>query len=221
MLQLLHLHSRLNTSLQYCTKGTARPDKKHLSFLIWCGLYQSFYNKFNCNVFSRYGWWAHKSFVKCIPALYGEKGVILPLCGALQTILCLCCIRLVQQHHGIWMILWADSRFAPSQWETGLHCNNISHWLGTSIVSDLMSHYITVSSWWAWWRLKSPGLDYLLNCLFRRRSKKLSKLHTSLAFVRGNHQSLVDSPHKGPVMQKMFPFDGIIMEQPPGDSFES
>ena len=33
----------------------------------------------------------------------------------------------------------------------------------------------------------------------------------SLAFVRGIHQWPVDSPHKGPVTQKMFPSDGVIM----------
>ena len=33
----------------------------------------------------------------------------------------------------------------------------------------------------------------------------------SRAFVRGIHQWLVDSPHKGPVTQKMFPFDDVIM----------
>ena len=33
-----------------------------------------------------------------------------------------------------------------------------------------------------------------------------------LAFVRGIHWWLEDSPHKEPVMQKMFPFDDIIME---------
>ena len=33
----------------------------------------------------------------------------------------------------------------------------------------------------------------------------------SLAFVRGIHWWPVNSPHKGPVMQKMFPFDDIIM----------
>ena len=36
----------------------------------------------------------------------------------------------------------------------------------------------------------------------------------SLALVRGIHQWLVDSPHKGPVMQKMFPsVDNVIMYQ--------
>ena len=33
----------------------------------------------------------------------------------------------------------------------------------------------------------------------------------SLAFVRGIHCYPVNSPHKGPVMRKMFPFDDVIM----------
>ena len=33
--------------------------------------------------------------------------------------------------------------------------------------------------------------------------------YTSLAFVRGIHQWPVDSHNKGPVMQKMFPFDEV------------
>ena len=33
----------------------------------------------------------------------------------------------------------------------------------------------------------------------------------SLAFVWGIHRGLVNSPHKWPVMRKMFPFDDIIM----------
>ena len=35
----------------------------------------------------------------------------------------------------------ADSRFAPSQWETALLCNDISYWLGASLESAL-SHYL-------------------------------------------------------------------------------
>ena len=34
---------------------------------------------------------------------------------------------------------------------------------------------------------------------------------TSLAFVRGIHRELVNSPHKWPVTRKMFPFDNVIM----------
>ena len=33
----------------------------------------------------------------------------------------------------------------------------------------------------------------------------------SLAFVRGIHRRPVNSPHKWPVMRKMFPFDDVIM----------
>ena len=31
----------------------------------------------------------------------------------------------------------AESRFAPNQWETALHCNDVSHWLGASLESAL------------------------------------------------------------------------------------
>ena len=34
---------------------------------------------------------------------------------------------------------------------------------------------------------------------------------SSLAFVRGIHRWPVNSPHKGPVTRKMFPFDDVIM----------
>ena len=50
--------------------------------------------------------------------------------------------------------------------------------------------------------------DCLLNRLFRRRSKKTSKLRVTGLCV-GN--SPVNSPHKGPVTRKMFPFDNVIM----------
>ena len=33
----------------------------------------------------------------------------------------------------VWCIHLVDSEFTPSQWETTLHCNDVSHWLGTSL----------------------------------------------------------------------------------------
>ena len=51
----------------------------------------------------------------------------------------------------------------------------------------------------------------LLNRLFRRRSKKTSKLRVTGLCV-GNSPGPVNSPHKGPVTRKMFPFDDVIME---------
>ena len=40
----------------------------------------------------------------------------------------------------------ADSRFAPSQWETALLCNNVSHWLGANLESALHQWYISGTS---------------------------------------------------------------------------
>ena len=41
------------------------------------------------------------------------------------------------QHQSI-----ADSRFAPSQWETSLQSNVVSHWLGASLESALHHHWL-------------------------------------------------------------------------------
>ena len=49
----------------------------------------------------------------------------------------------------------------------------------------------------------------LLDRLFGRRSKKTSKLRVTGLCV-GNSPVPVNSPHKGPVTRKMFPFDDVI-----------
>ena len=50
----------------------------------------------------------------------------------------------------------------------------------------------------------------LLNRSFGRRSKKTSKLRVT-GLRAGNSPGPVNSPHKGPVTRKMFPFDDVIM----------
>ena len=50
--------------------------------------------------------------------------------------------------------------------------------------------------------------DCLLNRIFKRRSKKTSKLRVT---GPGSHRGPVNSPHKMPVTRKMFPFDDVIM----------
>ena len=40
--------------------------------------------------------------------------------------------------HVLEIVCRADSRFASSQWETALHCNDASHWLGASVESALV-----------------------------------------------------------------------------------
>ena len=50
----------------------------------------------------------------------------------------------------------------------------------------------------------------LLKRLFRRRSRKTTKLRVTGLCV-GNSPGPVNSPHKWPVTWKMFPFDDVIM----------
>ena len=50
----------------------------------------------------------------------------------------------------------------------------------------------------------------LLKRLFRRRSRKTSKLRVTGLFA-GNSPVTGEFPHKGPVTRKMFPFDDVIM----------
>ena len=52
----------------------------------------------------------------------------------------------------------------------------------------------------------------LFKRLFRRRSKKTSKLRVTGLCV-GNSPGPVNSPHKGPVTRTMFPFDDVIMQR--------
>ena len=49
--------------------------------------------------------------------------------------------------------------------------------------------------------------------MFTTQSNQWGWSSASLAFVRGIHRSLwpVNSPHKGPVMRNLFPFDDVIM----------
>ena len=53
-------------------------------------------------------------------------------------------------------------------------------------------------------------LCWLLNRLFRRRSQKTSNFRVT-GLCEGNHWWPVESPHKGPVTRKMFPFDDVIV----------
>ena len=52
----------------------------------------------------------------------------------------------------------------------------------------------------------------LLNRLFRRKSKKTSKLRVT-GHCAGNSPGPVNFPHKWPVTRKMFPFDDVIMNR--------
>ena len=74
-----------------------------------------------------------------------------------------------------------------------VHCNDVIMGSIASQITSLTIVYSTVYS----------GAD--------QRNHRSS---ASLAFVRGIHRRPVNSPHKGPVTRKMFPFDDVIMVNP-------
>ena len=85
----------------------------------------------------------------------------------------------------------------------------------TTLIMTLIEHQISMES--LQWRHNGCDCisnhqphDCLLNRLFRRRSKKISKFRVT-GLCAGNSPGPVNSPHKWPVTRKMFPFDDIIM----------
>ena len=55
------------------------------------------------------------------------------------------------------------------------------------------------------------SLTIVYSIVYSDTDQRKHQSSASLAFVRGIHQGLVNSPHKWPVTRKMFPFDDVIM----------
>ena len=60
------------------------------------------------------------------------------------------------------------------------------------------------------WRLKSPASRLFTQSFIQAQIKETSKLRVTGLCV-GNSPGPVNSPHKGPVTRKIFPFDDVIM----------
>ena len=60
-------------------------------------------------------------------------------------------------------------------------------------------------------QITSLTTDYpaVYSCAHKKNKHQSS---ASLAFVRVIHRPPVNSPHKGPVTRKIFPFDDVIMQ---------
>ena len=84
----------------------------------------------------------------------------------------------------------------PSNFKVKQHKNRQFKY-SDAIISAMTSHITGVS------------IVYSTVCSGANQRKHQSS--DSLVFVRGINQWLVNSPHKGPVTRKMFPFDHVIM----------
>ena len=165
------------------------------------------------------------------------------------------------------------SKFKTIHSDQGSQTNKGSPWIFQSMVRLLSivwrvpSECITMTSWWAWWRLissasrlftqlfiqgayqrntKAPrhcplwvctffptkhttvlhyndaimstiasqitSLTIVYSTVYSGADQRKHQSSASLAFMRGSHREPVNSPHKGPVTRKMFPFDDVIMK---------
>ena len=72
--------------------------------------------------------------------------------------------------------------------------------------------FITVTSKWARWHLKSLASQLFTQpFIYSGSDQRKHQSSASLAFVQGIHRWPVNSLHKWPVMRKMFPFDDVFM----------
>ena len=58
------------------------------------------------------------------------------------------------------------------------------------------------------------SLTIVYSTVYSCADQRKHQSYASLAFVWGIHRWPVNSPHKGPVRRKMFPFHGVIMVNP-------
>ena len=89
------------------------------------------------------------------------------------------CCYLFSHHHK------DQCRYAPSQWEMLLHCNDIFHWL---VHTDSGLHQFCQN--FAFNMIRQLPADFSTRKCFQHYCP----------FVREIHQLLADSPHKGTVM---------------------
>ena len=96
----------------------------------------------------------------------------------------------------------------------------IIYYEGTIYLTQYMDLPLSDTIWWhsslQWHHNEHDGVsnhqphDCLPNC-YSGADQRKQQSSASLALLRGIHQWPVNFLHKGPVMQKMFPFDDVIM----------
>ena len=85
------------------------------------------------------------------------------------------------------------------------------HWVNflLEIISGCTSHYSDVIMGSI--ASQIPSLKIVYSSVYSGTDQRKHQSSASLAFVRGIHWRPVNSPHKGLVTRKMFPFDDVIM----------
>ena len=82
----------------------------------------------------------------------------------------------------------------------------INHCFGQSFHSPSYHHYTDVIM-----GTVASQITIVYSTVYSGADQRKHQSSASLAFVWGSHRGPVNSPHKGPVTQKVFPFDDVIM----------
>ena len=112
-----------------------------------------------------------------------------------------------------WEILFSNTQCTNKCWEIlystlnhivkGCYVINDTHWrLEVNHYSDIIMS-VMVS--------QITCVSIVCSTLCSGADQRKHQISVSLAFVRGIHQWLVDSPHKGSITQKKLPLDDTIM----------
>ena len=115
-----------------------------------------------------------------------------------------------------YQLIYVSEGSSPLQWRHNERDGVLNHQPHDCLLNPLFRHKFTLYLALQWRYNERDGLSNhrrlhdLLSRLFRRRSKK-NQSSAPLAFVRGIHRWPVNSPHKGPVTRKKFPFDDVTM----------
>ena len=108
-----------------------------------------------------------------------------------------CCFG---QYHGCWCPVSFHHQVINSHDINRALANPCLSWENhyNDVIMDVMASQIT-------------SLTIVYSTVNSVTDQRKHQSSTSLAFVRGIHRWPVNSPHKGPVTRKMFPFDDVIM----------
>ena len=103
------------------------------------------------------------------------------------------------------LIMWLFHVYVSKVFLLRLSKSKVSWWHHDDVIMGAKASQIT-------------SFTIVCSTTYSDANQRKHQSSASLAFVRGFHRGLVNSPHKWPITRKMFPFIDVIMIIPHGNS---
>ena len=107
-------------------------------------------------------------------------------------------------------LAFCSTRYIVNVWKMW---NKFDNYTQSSLINEFYSimptHYNDVIM--STMASQITSLTIVCSTVYLGADQRKQKSSASLAFVWGIHRGPVNSPHKGPVTRKMFPYDDVIM----------